>query len=224
MNLLPGCRFSVASRFHLEANWPKRLGIGAGVEQADGAFFPRGPWRTPTAAELAALVGGDPPSRSLPLFGAEEPPPTGRTTDAPDAIQLFQMPEHLRETWWGLLDEAAETGGPLRGFEAFAAQVTEFLAFKHLDAPANARMEAVVTAAGERSIRRSQAGRPAGLAPTVAPWTPWPTVNATAVARLWGIVNLGDENTGVALVNLTLSNVAAELAHHPTHSPPSSVA
>lgn len=221
MNLLPGCRVAVAPKFHLEANWPERFGVGVGIEESDGVFFPRGPWRAPTTSELAVLVAGEPPSRSLPLLGAEAPPPT---ESAPDAVQLFQIPEHLRETWWGLLDEVAATGGPLRGFDVFAAQVNEFLAFKRLDAPANARMEAVVTAAGERSIRRSADGRPAGLAPTVAPWASWPIVNAAAVSRLWGIVNLGDEDTGVVLINLTLSNLATVLARRAPADAPKTVA
>ena len=57
MNLLPGCRFAVAPKFHLSPDWASRITIGTGVEESDGKFFPRGPWRDPTRDELALLDG-----------------------------------------------------------------------------------------------------------------------------------------------------------------------
>ena len=45
MTPLLGCRLSVAPRFHLEPDWAARLAVGTGVREADGRFFPRGPWR-----------------------------------------------------------------------------------------------------------------------------------------------------------------------------------
>src|SRR5262249_7833833 len=56
MTLEPGCRFVVAPHFHLRADWPRRLQVGAGVEEAGGCFFPRQSWRPPTPDELSLLV------------------------------------------------------------------------------------------------------------------------------------------------------------------------
>src|SRR5262245_30994491 len=107
MSLLPGCRFAVAPKFHLSADWLTRIALGTGVEGADGKFFPRGPWRAPTPGELAVLVAREPaaaPSGALPLLDDPAPP---QGADAPrsavaldDHICLFQIPEHLREAWW----------------------------------------------------------------------------------------------------------------------------
>jgi hypothetical protein len=132
---------------------------------------------------------------------------------ADDAVCLFQIPTHLRAAWWDLLDAAAGSGGPLEGFGGFAARVVEFLAYKQLNPPAAPHLEAIVTAAGERSIRRDPTtGLASGLGPTVAPWTPWPPAEGIAVPRLWGVVNLGDEDTGVVLAGPPLAGAAAEVA------------
>ncbi len=224
MTLLPGCRIAVASKFHLEADWPARLRLGTGVEAVACRYFPVGPWRALTDTELALVVEGPAPSRSLPLLGADAAPPTTVATGAPDAIQLFQLPGHLREQWWKLVDETAESANPMRGFDEFAGQVAELLAFKRLDIPAGARMEAVVTAPGERSIRRDpESGAASGLGPTLAPWTPWPLASQHDAARLWGIVNLDDEPTGVVLINLSLAGLGAELTPRSPAAPPATV-
>ncbi|QDU22269.1 hypothetical protein [Urbifossiella limnaea] len=223
MTLLPGCRVAVAARFHLAADWPARLTLGAGTDEADGRFFPRGPWRAPTAQELALLVAADAPGRSLPLLGEPDPPPAD-APDTPDTLGLFQLPDHLREAWWDLLDAAAGDGGGVRGFDGFAARVGEFLGFKRLGLPAAAGMEAIVTAAGERSIRRDpDTGRPSGLGPTVAAWAAWPPNAGRSPPRLWGVVNLGDEPSGVVLVNLSLPDLAAALASREPDAPPATV-
>ena len=104
MNLLSGCRFTVAPKFHLNADWATRITIGTGVEEADGRFFPRGPWRAPTSGELALLVAREPaasPSGALPLL--DDPAPPARAGALDDHICLFQIPEHLREAWWTLV-------------------------------------------------------------------------------------------------------------------------
>ncbi len=202
MTLRPGHRLSVAARFHLDADWDARVGVGRGVEEADGEFFPLGPWRPPTPAELAALVAGPNPPAA-----------------AADSILLFRLPEHVRDEWWDMLDAAAGSGGPIPGFDAFAGRVREFLDFKGLAPSGPVQMEVVATAAGERSIRRDpDTGRPAGLGPTVAPWAAYPPGADVAVRRLHAVVNLGDEPTGVVLINLSLAGLAAEL--HPGSKPP----
>src|SRR5262249_22103456 len=186
-----------------------------------GAHFPRGPWRPPTPDELALLVAKTPTSLPgvLPLLGEEGEPAPAALCDPVDTICLFQIPAHLRGAWWDLLDTAAGSGGRIEGFDRFAAQVAEFLTFKRLPSPVSAQMEAIVTATGERSIRRdATTGRPAGLGPTIAPWTPWP-VCGIPEARLWGAVNLGDEDTALVMLNLPLAARATELARHSPGEP-----
>jgi hypothetical protein len=179
------------------------------VEEVEGKFFPRGPWRAPAEDELALLVAepAGPPG-VLPLL--DDPAAPALTSD--DHVLLFQIPEHLRAAWWALADAAAETGGPIPGFDGFAAKMAEFLAFKRLGTSGPARMEVLVTAADARSIRVDpKTGRPSGLGPTVAPWLPWPVGDRPTLPRLHAIVNLADEETGVVFTNLTPRALAAEL-------------
>jgi hypothetical protein len=211
MNLLPGARLAVAPRFHIEPDWPTRLALGTGVEEHDGAYFPRGPWRPLTANEHALLVVAARPPGALPMLDEASELAPAVVPDPDNDLCLFQFPAHLRDEWWELLDAAAASGGPVRDFDRFAARVSEFLAFKRLSASAAVQMEALVTAAGKRSIRSDTSGRPAGLGPTIAPWTPWPVVGASE-SRLWGAVNLGDEDTALVMLNLPLAVLAAELS------------
>jgi hypothetical protein len=196
MTLGPGYRLAVAARFHLDAEWESRVSLGRGVEEVGGGFFPLGPWRPPTADELSCLLAN---SKS----GVQE---------EGDALLLFRLPDHLLAAWWDLLDAAAEEGGGVRGFDAFAARVREFLAFKALATPGPLKMEVAVAAPGRRSIRSDPATNgPGGLGPTVAPWSPFPAAGVP-VPRLHVIANLGDEPTGVAFVNLPPDALAAEVA------------
>jgi hypothetical protein len=228
VTLLPGCRFAVAPKFHLNADWAPRVTIGTGVDESDGKFFPRGPWRLPSRDELAVLVAGAEPGTTppgaLPLFNDPDPPARADALDT--RLCLFQIPEHLREAWWALVEKSAESGvaadGPrgwsVKGFDAFAARLSDFLVFKGLSGPAT-RMEVLVTAPGARSIRVDPAtGRPAGLGPTIAPWSPWP-VGEPAAPRLRAVLNLGDEGARVVVINLTLSDTAAELARREPAGP-----
>jgi hypothetical protein len=214
MTLLAGCRFAVAPKFRLDADWPARVAVGAGVDEAGGKFFPRGPWRPATPEELALLVAAGEPGAAalegLPLLGDATPPPAG---DPDDCVCLFRLAEHLSTAWRNLLDAAAESGGPVRGFDAFAASAAEFLAFKGLGVSGAAQMEAVVAAPGARSIRTAPAtGEPAGLGPTVAPWAAWPFATPDAAPRLRAVVNLGDGPAALVLFNLALSSLAVEPA------------
>jgi hypothetical protein len=144
MTLQPGCRFVVAPHFHLPADWPRRLLVGAGVDEADGGSYSREAWRPPTADELAVLLG---PS--------DEPT---SPQEAAESVCLFQLPEHLRSAWWDLLERAAaDLGeGRLPGFDAFVNRVVEFLAFKDLPGLEGARCTLVVSKPGHRSARWGQ--------------------------------------------------------------------
>jgi hypothetical protein len=184
--------------------------VGTGVREADGRFFPRGPWRPLTADELPLLILG---------------PEHGPETDA-EAGCLFQIPGHLRAAWWDLLDGSVDAGGAaLTGFEDFTRQVAEFLRFKRMDVPADLLMEAVVTAAGRCSMRSDpETGTPAGLGPSLAPWAACAPPEGAALPRLWAVVNLGDEDTRLVLIAVPIPALAADLAlWHPCQSLPTTV-
>jgi hypothetical protein len=206
----PRCRLATAPRFRLEADWAGRLAVGAGVTEADGRFFPRGPWRPLTAAELALLVPG-------PKAGGGNDAETGR---------LFQVPGHLRAAWWELLDQSVGAGdAALAGFDHFAGQVAEFLRFKRMEAPPGLQMEAVATAAGRCSMRSDpETGAPAGLGASLPPWAACPRLEAAALPRLWAVVNLGDEDSRLVLVAVSIQGLAADVAlRHPDLPQPTTV-
>ena len=204
------CRLTVAPRFHLAPDWAARLAVGAGVREADGRFFPRGPWRPLTADELTLLISG-------PEDGPEKNAEAGR---------LFHIPGHLRTAWWDLLDRSVEAGdAALPGFEDFTSQVAAFLRFKHMEAPPSLQMEVVVTAAGRCSMRSDpETGTPTGLGPSLAPWAEWALPEGGVLPRLWAVVNLGDEDTRLVLIAVPIAGLAADLAlRHPDRPPPTTV-
>src|SRR5262245_58173383 len=205
----PCCRLTVAPRFHLAPDWAARLAVGTGVREADGRFFPRGPWRPLTADEMSLLVPGS---------------GSGLEKDA-EAGCLFQIPAHLRATWWDLLDRSVGAGvAALPGFEEFTRQVAEFLRFKHMAVPPSLQIEAVVTAAGRCSMRSDpETGAPAGLGPSLAPWAVGAPPEGV-VPRLWAVVNLGDEDSQLVLIAVPIQGLAADLAlGHPGQPLPATV-
>jgi hypothetical protein len=196
----------VAPRFHLEPDWAARLAVGAGVREADGRFFPRGPWRPLTADEMSQLIAGP-------------------ENDA-EAGCLFQIPDHLRAAWWDLLDRSVEAGGAaLQGFDDFSGRVAEFLRFKHMEVPPSLQMETVVTAAGRCSMRSDPAtGTPAGLGPSLAPWAACAPPEGSVLPRLWTVVNLGDEDSWLVLIAVPIQALAEHLAlRHPGRPMPTTV-
>jgi hypothetical protein len=185
MTLQPGCRFVVAPQFHLSADWSQRLLIGTGVQEVEGSFSPQSSWRPPTADELGVL--------------------TSSAEELDDSLCLFQLPAHLRSACWKLLEQSMDVlgDGRLPGLEVFAGQVAEFLAFKGLSMPQDARCELVV--------RDSQRNLPVGLHCNIAPWASWPVAQEHLWPRLWGGINLGDEKTSIVLINLSCRQLEAEL-------------
>jgi hypothetical protein len=172
--------------------------VGTGVSEADGRFFPRGPWRPLTADEISLLIAAP-----------EEDAESGC---------LFQIPAHLRAAWWELLDRSVEAGdAALPGFEDYTRQVAEFLRFKHMDVPPSLQMEAMVTAAGRCSMRSDpETGAPAGLGPSLAPWAACALPEGSVLPRLWAVVNLGDEDTQLVLIAAPIQTLAADVAlRHP---------
>jgi hypothetical protein len=172
--------------------------VGAGVSEADGRFFARGPWRPLTADEITLLTSGL---------------ESGPETDI-EAGCLFQIPSHLRAAWWDLLDRSVEAGdAALPGFEGFTRQVAEFLRFKHMGVPPSLQLEAVVTAAGRCSMRSDrETGAPAGLGLSLAPWAVCIPPEDVVLPRLWAVVNLGDEDTRLVLIPVRIQGLAANLA------------
>jgi hypothetical protein len=200
MTLEPGCRFIVAPHFHMPANWPQRLSVGAGVEETDGCFVPYPSWRPPTTDELAVLVRvSDRPTSSEELEAS---------------VCLFQLPGHLQSEWWNLLERAAGMLGrcSLPGFEAFVSQVVEFLAFKGLPVPEGARCDVVVSKPGSQSVPwRPEAHAPMGLRCSLAPSILWPRAGELSGHQFWGGINLGDEPISVVLINLSWRQLDAAL-------------
>jgi hypothetical protein len=200
MNLLPGCRFVVAPHFHLQADWSRRLLIGAGIEEVDGGFNPRPSWRAPTDGELSLLV--------------RAPDEQPSSEDLQASVCLFQLPGHLRSEWWKVLEQAAGVLGasPLPGFDAFVGQVVAFLAFKELPVPERACCTVVVSTPGQRSVNWSpEPPSPGGLRRGLMPSAPWFAAEEQRWPRLWAGINLGDEETSVVLINVPLQQLDAEL-------------
>jgi hypothetical protein len=208
MILQAGCQFVVAPHFHLPADWPRRLLVGAGVEEADGCFFPQHSWRPLTPDELPLLVrASDGPTPPEELEGC---------------VCLFQLPRHLRSEWWNLLEQAAEVlgDGRLPGFEAFVNQVGEFLAFKNLPLPVGAHCDVVVSNPAQRFDHGGpEMNRPVGLLCNLASWVPWPWEEEQRWPRLWGGINLGDEETSLVLINLPCRQLDAELRRRSPDQP-----
>ena len=192
-----GCTFAVAPHFEMTADWPGRLRIGTGVEQCDGGFFPRGPWRPLDPGELSQLVAGKASSEA-----------------SNGAVELFKLPAHLCTQWWRLLEHAGDDGagaGRLPGYDGFLARVADFLAFKDLAIRDPVNCEVVVSRPGQRSVRwDAAAGRALGLGCTVEPQTPCTSLpsNSMCRPRLWGAINLGDEATSFVLIDPPCRNMA----------------
>jgi hypothetical protein len=207
----PGCTFAVAPHFEMPADLQGRLRIGIGVEKCDGGFFPRGPWRSPDDGELAHLVAGQ------------------AGPNAPDRVELFKLPAHLCAQWWQLLERAGDGAGAgrLPGYDAFLAQLADFLAFKELAIDDPVSCEVVVSRPGQRSVRWDPAaGRALGLGCTVAPQTPCTSLESRSLCRprLWGAVNLGDEATSFVLIDPPCRTMARMLRHDfPDCAPPATL-
>lgn len=194
--LRDGFRIAKAPRFHDPSALSDRICINSGTIEAEGVFLPRPEWRAPTETELALLVADGP--------AAPENPTASH-------LCLFSIPEHLRSRWWTLAEgglEQAEAWVP-----AFAREVASFLQFKGLPIPAGCAFDVVVTEAGQPATRADSAsGERLGLGFDLAPTLPWPPDDAGDLPRILGGINLGDEETAIAFVNLLAPAIAEALA------------
>jgi hypothetical protein len=178
------------------------------VEEEQGRFVPRPPWRAPTAAELVPLS------------------PDPAAADQPDfehCLCLFELPLHLQSAWWHLVEKAQPTTGTacLEGFDALARGVAGLLAFKGLAVPDGARFDLVASQPGQRSIRYNAGGtRPEGLAFDLSPQTAWSIGEPNHQGRLWGGINLGAEAAWLVLINLTARQIHDLLTGRSADLPP----
>src|SRR5262249_13650829 len=127
---------------------------------------------------------------------------------------LFQLPHHLRSEWWQSLGQATGVlgDGKLPGFEMFLSRVSEFLAFKRLPIPDDARCDAVVSDPGQGFLRWGrESNRPGGLLGNLALWEARSWAEEHNWPGLWGGINLGDEETSVVLINLPCRQLNALL-------------
>lgn len=169
-------RLGVAPRFHLPVDWVERVRLGSGLQWREGILLPRGPWRTTTAEEAAALGEGPEPA----------------------AAWMLTLPHHLADRWWGLLQRRHEAGsGPLVGFDEFSRAVCEFLAFKQVPIPDLAVCDLLVGAPGQAAVRLDGGGG-VGLACNVPAATTWPAGDG-APLRPRLVVNLGEDPAAVLL-------------------------
>jgi hypothetical protein len=123
----------------------------------------RPPFRPASADDVAALVF--------------DPTQAVRREEVTGCLCLFVVPMHLRSAFWNLLVQAQEHGAiSPDGFNAFAAEVARFLAFKELPLPGGAVFELVAHAPGQ-----------------AAPLT------ATC---LWGLINLGETAPSLVFFNM----------------------
>jgi len=207
MNLTHGHPLVVAPFFQQFVDWPSRLLVSSGVEEGQGQFVPRPPWRAPTAAELVALFPD---------------PAAAPHQDFEHSLCLFALPLHLQSAWWDLVVRAQPTAtASLEGFDSLVREVAGFLAFKGLAVPDGARFDLVASQPEQRSIRYSAAGAPSeGLAFDLSPETIWPISQQHRLARLWGGINLGDEAIWLVLINLTAGQVHDLLARCGAGLPP----
>jgi hypothetical protein len=92
------------------------------------------------------------------------------------------------------------------------SQVVDFLAFKSLTVPEGARCDVVVSNPGQQFVTWGpEANHPMGLRCNLAAEAPWPEVDGVRWPRLWGGINLGDEETSIVMMNLPCRQLDAEL-------------
>jgi hypothetical protein len=112
-------------------------------------------WRPATANELAAICADD------------------------GDVSIIGIPQHLLKRWWSL----AETDDLTTGFEGYAREIAEYLAYKNWIVRANLLMT-VVASGGKRDK---------ALIPSN------PMRFGTGVGTLIACINLDDENAAIAL-------------------------
>lgn len=192
MTLPAGYRFRGAPHFHHPDPLINQLQLGSGLDCIRGRYFARPPWRNLQAEEWQRLSG--------------EPFLQEESKQLDSTLSILQLPVHLLNRWWMLLEQSAETLGkvPLPGFDGFMAQLSEFLAFKEIPLPVAVRGEVIVSRPQpvfQEKPNSELISR--GMRSNIAPWTSWPWSGELKSPRLWGGFNLGDEATSFVLINLS---------------------
>jgi hypothetical protein len=124
----------IAPRFHDPLGLAARIAVSDGAECEGRAFGPRGPFREPSAEELAALVSA---------------PDADRDALSSWDVGLLRLPQHLVAAWWEVA-EGAGADGTMAGFAAFADEVVELLRWKSVPLPEPTRCEAIALSADGR--------------------------------------------------------------------------
>jgi hypothetical protein len=188
MQLRAGFTFAVAPRFHSDLTWADRLELNSGVRTDRGRVFARQEWRPPTDDELSVLLADSVPSTFSRL--------------APEHAGIFTIPSHLREGWWVVAEDGDTPEGNTEEYDRFVVTTIDFLHFKQLPLPQRCRFDLVASRPGQVATRLD-AEELAGM---------MPAANAdNSAGRLVAMINLGDEPTHLALLNLGVSQVRALL-------------
>jgi hypothetical protein len=175
VGLPPVCPIVVAPSFHLPGDWRQRIAV-----QARSGFLP------PEDRELDILA----PVALVP----------SASQNLEVCLCLFRLPQHLCSAWWQLVAQSgASVQGHLPGFDKFAGDVAEFLAFKEMAVPTGAAFELLVSTPGLQSIS-CRAAHPA-LADSLAQDVPAANDDATLGSQLWGGINLGEEPSLLVFTN-----------------------
>jgi len=161
------------------------------VDAGTGEARPRGEWAAVDEVTLPALV---------------DPEATRASALPPTHLGLVQLPERLRRAWWTRAEQAES--GPEGAAERVLADIAGFFHFKGLPLPEQTFLEIVVSSPGLRSTGHGQPkGSAAGLG--FGERSPGPD----APGRLpVGLVNMGDEQSFVALLMLPATTLTRRLA------------
>jgi hypothetical protein len=203
-----GIPLGLVPRFQSRLAWIDRVQINGGVEVAGGHVYPRRDWRRLHDAELALLLADGEAALSSGAAPARSHEPKRWEAVLPCShVGLLNLPSHLRQEWWALAERGEALAGDGRRYRAFVEGVIEFLRFKRLPLPPRCRVDVVVSRPGEPSTRwDATSGCAGGLGFSVEQAT-----HARALERAVAIINLGDEPTHLALLNLAPSVMASML-------------
>lgn len=195
MELRAGLIFRVAPFFHSRIDWTERLRVNGGVERDASRFYARDDWCAPTAAEMQRLLG---------KVADQEAAVTATQ------VALVVVPQHVRAAWWRVAERAERLDGRLDGFDGFVGELLEFLRFKRLPLPARCRCEVTANRPGQRSTRVDADGAPLGLEFSASAPGHMP-------ARACAVINLGDEDTHLVVLNLLRTDLEALLSTGGAH-------
>lgn len=186
--LRAGFTFTIAARFYSDLSWVERLQINGGVQSNRQGVLPRQDWRPLTSGERSILVAAEPRSGSAAALASAE-------------VRIFTLPEHLRDGWWVVAEDAGSPEGNAGEYERFVVATLDFLNFKGLPLPERCRFDLVASAPGQDATRV-----------TADPCS-------STHDRLVAAINLGDELRHMTVLNLGLPEMSAMLGEPGCEAP-----